>query len=88
MDKTQAPKCLTHENSAPMVLVMEMPTPDQIAEAALEKGLSIGALCRRADVDAAIFYRWKAGRSSPTMRTIQKMLDAINDAPVVDGEAS
>lgn len=60
---------------------MQLPTPAEIEAAADAKGLTIAALCRRADIDAATFRRWKAGDGTPTMATVQKMLDAITAEP-------
>lgn len=57
---------------------IQMPTPEAILEAAQAKGLTLASLCRRADMDTATFYRWKAGRGTPTLGTIQRMLDAID----------
>ena len=60
---------------------INMPTPEWIKEAARTKGLTIAALCRRADMDTATYYRWANGDGSPTLGTIQKMLDAIAREP-------
>jgi predicted transcriptional regulator len=59
---------------------MNIPTPEQIAAAAKDKGLSIAAMCRRADIDATAFYRWQKGTHVPNVATVQKMLDAIEAA--------
>lgn len=61
---------------------MEIPTPEQIEAAARAKGLSIAAMCRRADLDPSAFQRWKAGRNAPTVATVQRMLDAIEREPM------
>ncbi len=58
----------------------QMPTAEQIARLAKERGLSIAALCRRADIDSATFYRWKKGKL-PSGRIIQKMIDVIAATP-------
>lgn len=63
---------------------MQIPTPAKIERAAAAKGLSIAAMCRRADIDATAFHRWKAGDGSPNIATVQKMLDAIARAPARD----
>jgi transcriptional regulator with XRE-family HTH domain len=60
---------------------MQIPTPDEIAAAAEAKGLSIAAMCRRADLEPSAFHRWKSGRNV-TVETIQRMLDAIAREPV------
>lgn len=56
---------------------MDMPTPDQIEAAAFAKGLSIAAMCRRADLDPSAFHRWRSGKNLPSIGTVQKMIDAI-----------
>jgi predicted transcriptional regulator len=63
-----------------------LPTPDSIREAAKKKGLTIAALCRRADMDTATFYRWEYGRGSPTLGTIKRLLDAIEQENTRGGE--
>lgn len=60
---------------------MKIPTPDEIEAAATAKGLSIAAMCRRADVDASAFHRWRAARNIPNGATLQRMIDAIEAAP-------
>lgn len=61
----------------PLMTAIQMPTPETILKAAEAKGLTLASLCRRADLDTATFYRWKSGKGTPTLGTIQKMLDAI-----------
>lgn len=59
---------------------IQLPTPDQIKAAARAKGLSIAAVCRRADIDKTSFYRWQKGKV-PSGRIIQRMIDAIAQSP-------
>lgn len=54
-----------------------MPTPQWVRDAAEAKGLTLAALCRRADLDTATFYRWESGKGTPTLGTIQRLLDAL-----------
>jgi predicted transcriptional regulator len=60
---------------------IKLPTPDWIRDQATARGLSIPALCRRADMHPESFYRWNAGLGTPTLATVQKMLDAIAREP-------
>ena len=60
---------------------MNIPTPQQIVEAAEAKGLSMAAVCRRADIDATAFYRWQKGTPKPNLMTVQKRVAAIDSAP-------
>ena len=60
-----------------MTETIRMPTPAQIRKLALEKELTIPALCRRADLVPETFYRWEAGRGTPTVSTVQRLLDVL-----------
>jgi hypothetical protein len=55
---------------------LSIPSPDEVEKAAKACDLSIVQLCRKADIDASAFHRWRAGFSITTA-TLQKMLDAI-----------
>ena len=54
-----------------------LPTPRMIEELAFERHLSMTEVCRRASISPSVFVRWKSGQSSPTLATVQKMLDAL-----------
>lgn len=56
---------------------IHIPTWNEIEEACATAGLTVAAMCRRADIDQAAFSRWKSGKGTPTLGTIQKMVDAI-----------
>jgi DNA-binding transcriptional regulator YiaG len=60
---------------------LKIPEPKEIEAAAKAKGLSIAALCRRADIDPSTFNRWAAGRGVPSVRSVQRMIDAIEREP-------
>lgn len=62
--------------------MITLPTPFEIERLALERGLSIAAMCRRADLDPSIFFRWKAGNDI-TLGSISRLLDALNDHPTI-----
>jgi transposase-like protein len=47
-----------------------------IERLAFDGQVSMGELCRRAGVHPSTFRYWKAGRSSPTVSTVQALLDA------------
>ena len=57
-----------------------LPTVSDIEAAARSAGLSIAALCRRADVTEGTFYRWKRGSGAPNMRIVQRFMDEIEAA--------
>lgn len=46
-------------------------------QAAIDAGIPISAVCRRAEVDQSTLWKWRTGRTSPTMNTRQAVLDAI-----------
>ena len=76
---------LTHTGPSGTIQPMteiHMPTWGEIETACKAKGLSVAAMCRRADIDQAAFSRWKSGNGTPSGRTIQKMIDAIEREPV------
>jgi predicted transcriptional regulator len=56
---------------------LTIPSPDELKAAAKEAGLTITSLCRRADVDYQVFYRWSRGKGSINTGTLQKLLDAL-----------
>jgi predicted transcriptional regulator len=56
---------------------IHLPTWGEIEAACDAAGLTVAAMCRRADIDQAAFSRWKGGKGTPSLRTIQKMVDAI-----------
>lgn len=60
---------------------INMPTPELIREAAKAKGLTVASLCRRADMDKATFYRWEKKEGTPTLGSIQKLIDALDREP-------
>lgn len=59
-----------------------IPTPEDIEIALERRKLSLASMLRRADLDAQTFRRWKEGRSSPTLSTVQRMKDAIESVPI------
>lgn len=54
-------------------------TPEAIEAEARDAGLSMAAVCRRANLADSTFRRWKGGDRSPTLVTIEAMRQAIND---------
>ena len=47
-----------------------------IERLAFEGRISMSELCRRAEVHGTTFRKWKGGRTSPTVATVQALLDA------------
>jgi predicted transcriptional regulator len=63
---------------------LHVPTVSEIRAAAKERGLSIAALCRRADINQSAFYRWEKGKPMSYL-VIQKLIDTIAAAPPKQG---
>ena len=61
---------------APMA---DLLTPKDFEHLAVEAGLSMSQISRRAKVAHSIFVRWKGG-STLTVRSYQKLLDAVQAA--------
>lgn len=59
-----------------------IPTPEDIEAALKRRKLSLASMLRRADLDGQTFMRWKNGRTSPTLSTVQRMKDAIESVPI------
>jgi predicted transcriptional regulator len=53
---------------------------DEIYRRAAAAGLTIGELSQRAGVAASTFVRWKGGRSSPSLRTYERIFKVVRDA--------
>jgi hypothetical protein len=53
-----------------------IPTARDVERLAFEAGVSIGTLCNRAGVTSQSFRSWKFDRASPSLRTVQRLLDA------------
>lgn len=54
----------------------ELPTPDDIEARAKAAGLTIPEVCKLAEIAPSTFWRWKHGKTSPTVGVCQKLIDA------------
>lgn len=68
------------------------PTVTQIEAAAIDAGLTVAELCRRARVNPATFYRWRAafakdGDCDMRVKSLRAFIEAINDAAKQKGTA-
>ena len=52
-------------------------TPDVIERMAKEAGMSIGELCESANIAPSTFYRWKKGRTKPTLEIYERLYAVI-----------
>ena len=53
-----------------------LPTVRDIERLAFDGRISMEELCRRAEIHPTTFRYWKSGRSSPSMATVQALIDA------------
>jgi len=53
-----------------------LPTVRDIERLAFDGRISMEELCRRAEIHPTTFRHWKSGRSSPSMATVQALIDA------------
>jgi transcriptional regulator with XRE-family HTH domain len=53
-----------------------IPSYRDIERLAFEGRVSMEELCRRAAVNSSTFRYWKSGRSTPSVATVQALLDA------------
>lgn len=65
-----------------MPYCIKLPTAREIVDAADRKGLTMQAVCRRADLDGSVLREWHRGNRNPSIANVQKMIDVIEAAPV------
>lgn len=56
-------------------------TPSQIESRAKAAGLSVADACKRAGIALSTFYRWKAGKTVPSIDVYQRLSDATASPP-------
>lgn len=55
---------------------MEIISHADVEAVARRVGLTVTGLCREAGVDRGVLHRWKAGKGTPTIRTLNRLLEA------------
>lgn len=55
---------------------MEIISHAEVEAVAKRVGLTLTGLCREAGVDRSVLHRWKAGKGTPTIRTLNRLLEA------------
>lgn len=55
----------------------KLPTAEDIEARAKAASLSIAELCRQAGVAQSTFHRWRGEKTSPSVETVQRMLDVV-----------
>lgn len=61
----------------------ELLTAADVERMARDAGISVGELCRRAQIAPTTLSRWRAGKTQPQMRVYQRIVDALR---ATDGE--
>lgn len=55
----------------------ELLSPSDVERLAAEAGVSLPDLCGRAGISHTTFYRWKAGKTEPTLDVYRRIRDAL-----------
>lgn len=55
-----------------------LPKHQDFEAIAYDAHLTMRAVCIKAGVAPNLFYAWKAGRGTPTLATLQKLVDVLN----------
>jgi len=67
---------------------MELQAEQTQIEAQLrERGLSVGDLCKRADIARSTWDRWKRGETEPNIKTWRAVTGAF-DALIIEADAA
>ena len=57
-----------------------LPTPQDLEIMAIRAGITMAEACRRAGLTPSAFHRWKTGKSSPTLRTVEGLQRVLAQA--------
>jgi transcriptional regulator with XRE-family HTH domain len=52
-------------------------TPTEIQKAANARKTSMRKILRSANVQQSTWWRWKTGRTSPSLKTVTRIVDAV-----------
>jgi len=55
----------------------ELLSPGDVERLAGEAGVSLPDLCGRAGISHTTFYRWKAGKTEPTLEVYRRIRDTL-----------
>lgn len=58
----------------------ELLSPSDVERLAAEAGLSVKDICVRARIAHTTFYRWKAGKTRPTLDVYERIRDVLRQA--------
>jgi transcriptional regulator with XRE-family HTH domain len=60
----------------------ELLTPDEITARAKKAGMRIREVCERAGINPTTFWRWRKGKTAPSLAVYQRLYDATqSDGP-------
>lgn len=58
----------------------ELLSPEDVERLAAAAGLSITTVCARAGISHTTFYRWKSGKTGPTLDVYRRIRDVLREA--------
>lgn len=58
--------------------MVDLLDPSDLERLAAERGQTMRSICARAGISHTTWYRWRAGRTSPTLQVYRRLLNAIN----------
>lgn len=62
--------------------MMNLPTPLELEIKALRAGTTMAQVSKLAKVNAAVFQRWKIGKSQPNMKKLTALMLVLDGLPV------
>lgn len=55
----------------------ELLSPEDVERRAAEAGLSLKQVIERAGIAHTTFYRWRSGKTTPSIKVYRRILDAL-----------
>lgn len=71
---------LAHPNTRYTIGMSDLPTPQDIEIMAVKAGMTTAQACRKAGLSSAVFFRWKGGKSSPTLNSLREIMAVLDEA--------
>lgn len=62
-----------------------LPTPQDLEIMAVKAGITMAEACRKAGLSPAVFSRWKRGSSSPTLKSLEELMAALDEVQPRNG---
>lgn len=57
-------------------------SPADVERMAFERGMKLKQVCQRAGIAQSTFWRWKAGKTEPTLDVYRRVRDALAPSEV------